>query len=212
MYSFSFDSSSTVLIDKDCNLRLTDFTNAKIFNPTTQVITRETELGTTARDMFSVGCIMAELLLRRSLFPDVTVANQLKKMYFKRKYALTGRQQNALNVGGAIPLFSQLNLSVDVEAEKRPREKTHEEILGALAPSPAQPLMNGYGISCISATFTCVLIVTSIHHLLQFIALGPAPAIECQTSASTRVHCRSQGAVGCCSWLSSATSYSSRVA
>lgn len=86
-----------MLVDKDCNLRLSDFTSATIFNLETQVITEENELETTSLDMFSIGCIIAELLLRRPVFPDTTSACQLKKMYYKRKYSITGRQPNALN-------------------------------------------------------------------------------------------------------------------
>jgi len=79
---------------------VSDFTNAKIFNPDNQKeVTQETELGTTALDMFAIGCIIAELELRCPLFPDVpTPADQLTKMYHKRKYGgTTGRQPNLLD-------------------------------------------------------------------------------------------------------------------
>ncbi|KAL3319047.1 hypothetical protein Ciccas_002297 [Cichlidogyrus casuarinus] len=93
---------SNVLIDSDCNVKICDFGLARSLSPasavgkgdtclqlTEYVATRwyrapEILLGhhqyTKAADIWSLGCILAEMLMGKALFPGVSTTNQLERI------------------------------------------------------------------------------------------------------------------------------------
>ena len=76
-----------MIVDINLNVRISSFKKSTLFNPANEVITYENDVNTSAFDMFAVGCIIAEMLLRRPLFAGTTITEHLKKTYLMRSAA-----------------------------------------------------------------------------------------------------------------------------
>jgi len=126
---------SNLLVNENCDLKITDFGLSRGVNPsdcldflTEYVVTRwyrapeivlSSDTYTKAVDMWSVGCIFAELLGRKPLFPGSDHVNQLATI---------------LDVLG----------TPDVERELRHVPEKARRYIAGLPPSPGRPLRSLY--------------------------------------------------------------------